>query len=137
MRRLLTNVILIFLTVTSLRAQTAEETAGIETTITSQLEAFTSRDVSEAFTFASPMIQGMFGTPQNFGIMVERGYPMVWNNEEVRFGDQQDLGDIILQRVYIRDTSGTLHALEYAMVELPGGWRINGVQLLPSPDLGV
>jgi len=109
---------------------------GIEQTITAQLQAFTSRDVAQAFTFASPMIQGMFGTSDNFGMMVERGYPMVWNNADVQFGDQQQVGDVVLQRVYIRDTTGTLHALEYAMITGPDGWLINGVQLLPSPEVG-
>lgn len=109
---------------------------GIEQTITAQLQAFTARDVAQAFTFASPMIQGMFGTSDTFGTMVERGYPMVWNNADVQFGDTQQVGDMVLQRVYIRDTTGTLHALEYAMINGPDGWRINGVQLLPSPEVG-
>ena len=37
----------------------------------------------------------------------------------------------------IRDATGTLHALEYAMIQGPDGWLINGVTLLPPPDLGV
>ena len=108
----------------------------IQTTITAQLEAFVARDVGTAFEFASPMIQGMFGSSGNFGTMVERGYPMVWNNTDVRYGEQRDVGGMVVQRVFLRDTAGTLHALEYAMIPGPDGWLINGVTFVPLPDIG-
>ena len=55
-----------------------EPNPGIEDTIRGQMDAFLERDVAQAFTFASPNIQGMFGSAENFGRMVENGYPMVW-----------------------------------------------------------
>ena len=134
MTRLLFAVLAALALATATPAQEAE--TGVQDTITSQLEAFTERDVVTAFTFASPMIQGMFGTPENFGMMVERGYPMVWNNDDVRFGEQREMRGMLLQRVYLRDTNGTLHALEYAMIPGPQGWLINGVTLVPLPDVG-
>lgn len=105
---------------------------AIKTVIGSQLEAFNDRDVTEAFSYASPMIKGIFRDPANFGMMVERGYPMVWDNSNVRFlGLRQEAG-MQIQRVMIEDQQGNFHTLEYAMIETPDGWQINGVQLVET-----
>lgn len=109
----------------------------IRATITAQMQAFAERDVAAAFSHASPMIRGIFGSPQNFGAMVQQGYPMVWNNEETRFLDLRERGGQLWQQVMIRASDGSFHMLDYAMVETENGWQINGVELLPPPDLGV
>ena len=105
---------------------------AIEDVIGSQLEAFTDRDVTEAFSYASPMIRMMFREPENFGMMVERGYPMVWNNANVRFLGLREEAGMQIQRVMIEDQQGNVYTLEYAMIETPNGWQINGVQLVES-----
>lgn len=107
---------------------------AIEDVIGSQLQAFNERDVTEAFSYASPMIKGVFRDPNNFGIMVERGYPMVWDNSDIRFLALREEEGLILQRVMIKDAQGVLHTLEYVMIETASGWLINGVQLI-APDL--
>ena len=109
---------------------------GIEGVIQSQLDAFRGRDVEGAWQFASPMIQGMFGSPRNFGTMVAQGYPMVWDNSAARFLASRQDGVTTYQRVLIEDAQGALHMLEYAMIPDGDGWRINGVQILPAPDVG-
>lgn len=109
---------------------------GIEATIQGQFDAFVARDMDEAFTFASPTIQGLFGTSENFGRMVEQGYPMVWNPGEVDFVDLHSFGELVVQRVQVIDAAGRVHYLGYAMIETENGWRINGVQLLEAPGLG-
>ena len=103
---------------------------AIEDVIGNQLQAFNDRDVTEAFSYASPMIKGIFRDPANFGIMVERGYPMVWDNADVQFLDLREKNGVTVQRVMLKDASGTSHTLEYAMIETPDGWQINGVQLV-------
>ncbi|GAB5448056.1 DUF4864 domain-containing protein [Gymnodinialimonas sp.] len=108
----------------------------IEAVIGSQINAFRAEDVLDAWQYASPNIQGMFGDPQNFGRMVEQGYPMVWNPAEVDFIDLQTFGAVIVQRVEVVDQAGNLHYLGYAMIETEDGWRINGVQVLRAPALG-
>jgi hypothetical protein len=115
----------------------AQDRGAIERTILDQLQAFNDRDVARAFTFASPMIEGMFGTPENFGMMVEQGYPMVWTNSGARFLELREIGGMWFQRVLVTDAQGGTHALEYNMVETAEGWEINGVSILPAPDLGV
>jgi hypothetical protein len=111
--------------------------AEIREVIESQLEAFNARDVNEAWSYASPMIQGMFGNPTNFGVMVENGYPMVWTNRGAEFGELRDVAGRLYQRVIVEDANGASHVLEYQMIETAGGWQINGVTVLPPEDVGV
>jgi hypothetical protein len=105
---------------------------AIEDVIGSQLQAFNDRDVTKAFSYASPMIQGIFREPQNFGMMVQRGYPMVWDNGGVQFLDLREEDGVILQSVMVRGPDGVIHMLDYAMIETPDGWQINGVALVAA-----
>ena len=107
----------------------------IEATIAGQFDAFRAGDVENAWTFASPNIQGLFGSVENFARMVEQGYPMVWQPGDVDFIDLQSFGGILVQRVQVIDAQGNAHYLGYQMVETEGGWRINGVQVLRAPDV--
>lgn len=114
----------------------AQSNSAIEGVIGSQLEAFNDRDIASAWDFASPSIQQLFGDWRNFGMMVERGYPMVWDNRDVQFLGLEDRPQGKVQRVLVRDAAGLVHILEYAMIQTADGWRIAGVQLLPAPDVG-
>ncbi len=116
----------------------ADETRnpGIEATIQGQFDAFVAQDVTGAFSFASPMIKGIFGTAENFGTMVQQGYPMVWNPANVRMLELRTVAGNLWQRVLVTDQGGRTHLLDYQMVETPEGWQINGVQLLPDAGVG-
>ena len=114
----------------------AQDNSAIEDVIGGQLEAFNARDIDEAWTFASPNIKRLFGNSANFGNMVKQGYPMVWDNSDVRFLELRDVRGSLWQKVMVRDAQGGLHILDYQMVETADGWQINGVQLLPAPDVG-
>lgn len=107
----------------------------IEGVISSQLEAFERDDFEEAFTFAAPNIRGIFRTPENFGVMVQRGYPMVWRPGDVEFLDLQNQSGRVTQTVKIEDAAGTVHYLAYSMVETGEGWKIAGVQILQAPGV--
>lgn len=115
----------------------AAQDTEITGVIQSQLDAFTDRDVATAWTFAGPNIQAMFGTPDNFGTMVREGYPMVWDNADARFMQQESQDNRAIQRVLIRDPSGTTHVLDYMMSRTSEGWKISGVRIVPAPDTGV
>jgi hypothetical protein len=108
----------------------------IEATINNQLQAFTADDFATAFTFASPFIKGIFGTPENFGAMVTQGYPMVADPGNVRMLELRQVAGGLWQRVMITDQAGSTHMLDYEMIETPEGWQINGVQLLPPVGIG-
>ncbi|WGH80040.1 DUF4864 domain-containing protein [Jannaschia ovalis] len=117
-------------------AAQADEGA-IQGVIDSQMEAFRADDFATAFTFAAPTIQGMFRTPDNFGMMVMQGYPMVWRPAEVEYLEAGPAGRGWEQEVLVTDAAGRLHKLLYTMVETAEGWKIAGVQLLTAPEVGV
>ncbi len=114
----------------------AAQADPLEDVITSQLDAFNARDADKAFSFASPMIQRLFGTPENFGTMVARGYPMVWDNDFVRFLDRRNAAGSVYQRLLMSDANGIPYILEYKMIPAGTGWQIDGVDILPAPQAG-
>ena len=114
---------------------TAQE-KPIQDTIQNQLNAFQVDDFATAFTFASPNIKTIFGSPENFGAMVSQGYPMVHRPSAVTMLELREVAGNLWQRVMITDEAGKTHMLDYQMVETADGWQINGVQLLRAPDVG-
>lgn len=113
------------------------ENADVRQVIRDQIAAFQSDDFAKAFTFASPNIRRLFGTAENFGTMVQRGYPMVWRPIALNFLDQEESDGRAVQRIEVRDKSGATHVLDYLMIETETGWRIDGVFLRPPVDTGV
>jgi hypothetical protein len=120
----------------SATALAAQDNAAIEDVIGDQLQAFNDRDIAAAWSHASPNIKRLFGNEGSFGMMVQQGYPMVWDNADVRFLELRDVSGMLWQKVMIRDAQGALHVLDYQMIETAEGWQINGVTLLPAPDVG-
>lgn len=114
----------------------AAQEGPIQDTIQSQIDAFLDDDFARAFTFASPNIKGLFGTPENFGAMVKNGYPMVYRPSEVEMLDLRNIAGNLWQRVRVIDQNGAAYFLDYMMVETAEGWQINAVQVLPAPDVG-
>ena len=106
----------------------------IQTVIETQIAAFKVDNFAVAFSYASPSIQSMFGTAESFGVMVQRGYPMVWRPAEVQFLDLRKMSGDFWQQVLIRDQAGVRHMVLYRMQKGPDGWRINGVQLGKPAD---
>ena len=134
MRLFLTLILTSVLLATSPQAE--PNAAAARGVISAQIDAFKMDDLDRAFTYASPMIQGLFGTPQRFGEMVQQGYPMVWRPGAVRFLDfhQEPVG--ARQNVLITDEMGRSFMLEYQMLPTADGWQINGVRFLQPPQLG-
>jgi hypothetical protein len=78
----------------------------------------------------------MFGTAQNFGAMVQRGYPMVYSPARLRMLELRRINGALWQKVMITDQAGATHLLDYQMIKGAGGWQINAVQLLPQSGVG-
>jgi len=116
------------------RAEPAD--ADIQAVITAQVQAFRADDFPQAFTYASPMIQGIFGTAEQFGAMVATGYPMVHQPDEFRFLELREISGKLWQKVMFRDASGAVHILDYQMITGDAGWKINAVQILDAPEVG-
>ena len=133
MRVLFAAVFAVFLA----QAGAAEErNAGIEGTIQGQVDAFLAQDPTTAFTFASPNIQRLFGSPERFGAMVQNGYPMVWAPSKVEFLELRRQGEFLFQKVLFIDQNGAPHVLEYNMLQTDQGWLIDGVEYLAAPPVG-
>mgnify|MGYP001323258086 CR=1 FL=1 len=109
----------------------------IQAVISNQIDAFKADDLTTAFDYASPKIQRLFRSPEIFGQMVQRGYPMVWRPADLAFLDQSDVETSVIQRIEVRDQRGRRHLLDYLMISTAEGWRIDGVALVPPLDTGV
>ena len=107
----------------------------IKGVISDQIEAFKADDFEQAFTFAAPSIRQIFRTPENFGTMVRRGFPMVWRPADVTFLELRDQAGVLIQTVRIKDSEGATHLLAYSMTQAEGEWKISGVQILEAADL--
>ncbi len=130
--RLITAMMLMLSLALPLRAQ---EAGGPRAVIAEQLELFQQGDFASAFDHASPVLRDQFGSAGNFGAMVRQGYPMVWQPQGWRFAgtEAQPHREI----VDIEDAAGRLHRLEYQMIRTEAGWKIDGVRMLPSPEMSV
>ena len=112
----------------------ADEVA-LQEVISDQIEAFLAEDVDRAYSFASPFIQRKFGTPETFGSMVREGYPMVWRPSDVTFLDAEVIAGKVWQSVLLRGPAGKSWIVDYEMIELEEGWKINGVQVRAAPEV--
>ena len=112
----------------------AKANEDIEKVISNQMAAFQVDDFETAFTYASPMIKDIFGTPERFGQMVRQGYPMVWRPSEVNFLSIERRGKDLWQNVMVRDAEGALYILEYQMVPGGSGWLINAVRVRKATE---
>ena len=111
----------------------AAQQSEIEGTISNQIEAFKADDFAAAFEFATPRLQQLFQSPENFQRMVIGGYPMVWRPAEVRYLELREYEGAMWQKVQIIDAKGFAHVLLYRMEATDEGWRIGGVQVLKQP----
>ncbi|WP_425045145.1 DUF4864 domain-containing protein [Primorskyibacter sp. S87] len=118
----------------ALSVSAAAQNSEIESKINGQIEAFQRDDFNAAFSYASPGIQGIFGTAERFGQMVRNGYPMVWRPSEIRFLELREIAGSLWQKVMITDSTGRVHLLDYQMLDLDNEWKINAVHLLPPQD---
>jgi len=117
-------------------AVAAGDPAAFRSVIGSQLEAFQRDDGPAAFAHASPLIKGMFRTPDNFMRMVMTGYPQVYRPRSVDFGAVIDYRGQPTQLVYLTGPDGDAVIAYYQMQQQPDGtWQINGVFLEPAANV--
>ena len=108
----------------------------IKQVIRSQIEAFQNDDLEGAFGYAHQNIQQIFKTAENFGRMVERGYPMIYRPKSYAFEELREVAGGLYQNLIIIDASGRSYIAEYHMEETGEGWRIRGVQLFKTQAIG-
>lgn len=115
----------------------ARDEAAIQAVIADQFADFRSGDLNHAFGHASPMIQGLFQTPENFAQMVQRGYPAIWQGAGVEFLGLRSEGGALIERLRVRNPQGGSELFDYRMINLEGLWRIDGVWPVEEPGIGV
>ena len=113
----------------------AAQDSAHQAVIASQIEAFQADDFVRAFSYASPTIQNVFRTPENFGAMVKQGYPMVWRPSDVRYLEAREDTGRIWQKVLVTDGLGERFLMDYRMIRTEEGWRIDAVEMLELPEV--
>lgn len=107
----------------------ADQTA-IRDVIEGQVEAFRRDDGAAAFGYASPSIQGMFGTAETFMDMVRQGYRPVYRPQVFEFREIVTLQGMVTQKVHVIGPDGRPVTAFYPMTQQPdGSWRIEGCYL--------
>ena len=107
----------------------SDQTA-IRDVIESQVEAFRLDDGAAAFGYASPNIQGMFGTAETFMDMVRQGYQPVYRPRTFEFREIVTLHGMVTQKVHVIGPDGRPVTAFYPMAQQPdGSWRIEGCYL--------
>ncbi len=107
----------------------ADQTA-IRDVIEGQVEAFRRDDGAAAFGYASPSIQGMFGSAETFMDMVRQGYRPVYRPQVFEFREIVTLQGMVTQKVHVIGPDGRPVTAFYPMTQQPdGSWRIEGCYL--------
>lgn len=105
-------------------------------TIQAQLNAFQADDSGRAFSYATPRLRQLFGTPENFMAMVRGGYQPVYRPQSVEFLDARIVDGKIGQAVRFVGPDGQAVIAIYTMEQQPdGSWRIAAVQLIRTGEV--
>jgi hypothetical protein len=111
-------------------AMSAADRKAIREVIQRQLDAFRRDDGDDAFGYASPEIQHMFGTSTIFMDMVRQGYQPVYRPRRFDFEEVVTLDGQPTQKVHVIGPDGRPVTAYYPMRRQPDGtWRIDGCYL--------
>ena len=111
-------------------AVSAADAKAIRKVVQAQLDAFKRDDAAKAFSYATPGIRELFGTPETFMAMVKSSYAVVYRPRSVAFQPPKMAGSELVQPVHMTDADGHAWIALYPMLRGQDGvWRINGCQL--------
>jgi Domain of unknown function (DUF4864) len=109
-----------------------DDRQAIRAVVEAQLKALQQDDAVLAFSLASPDIQAMFRTPENFLQMVRSSYEPVYRPRSVIFEAVTDLQGNPTQPVLLLSPSGIpVRALYLMEQQADQRWKINGCYLVP------
>jgi hypothetical protein len=136
MRTLLAGLTLLLAAAILQPAPARADEGAIRSVIESQIEAFLADDGAQAWSYASPGIQNMFGSQERFMSMVRQGYQPVYRPRDWAFGELRETPRGPMQEVFVVDEAGVSWVALYSLEQQPDGtWRISGCQLLRRPGL--
>jgi hypothetical protein len=112
----------------------ADDPGEFRRIIAEQISAFNADDGTRAFSYATPSLQQLFATPDNFMAMVKRGYQPVYRQQSYRFAETfADTAGRPAQKVIFVDQAGKVWTAVYTFERQPDGtWRISGCVLLEA-----
>jgi len=111
------------------------DAAAIKSVIERQLAAFARDDAAAAFAFASPDIQALYGTPENFLAMVRRSYQPVYRPRERQFEALVAGEEGPVEKLLLVGPDGRVVLALYSMErEADGSWRISGCMLVEAEE---
>ncbi len=114
-------------------AVNAADRQAIEKVIREQLEAFGRDDARRAFAYASPDIQRMFRTADDFMRMVQDNYQPVYRAGSVRFIRLDAIDGLWVQTVQLVDDEGHVWRALFTMKRQPDRtWKVGGCQLVST-----
>lgn len=117
-------------------APTQLRSAG-QTTINGQFNAFRAREHEQAFSFAAPQLQKIFGDTNRFIGMVKQGYSAIYDARQWSFGRSRMKDGALYQEVLLEGPQGkNWKALYTLRKQEDGTWKIGGVRLVPAGTLG-
>lgn len=97
--------------------------------ISSQLAAFRAGDYAAAYVFADDAIK-LQVAPEQFEVMVRRGYPAIAQSASATFGLTFDNGDEAVVNVRVVGADQEAVTYQYLLRRSGEVWRITGVVLL-------
>jgi len=129
-------ILLFFFTISSYGVE-KEFGTQIEKVISSQFNAFQEKNLSLAYSFASPEIKRQYPSAEIFGQMVKNGYSDIWNSKSHTFEGLKLKGEMAFQMVTVISHNNTINNYLYTLYNYNGGWVIAGVTRYRSDSMGV
>lgn len=110
-----------------------------QSVITSQIEAFRTKDAPGAFQYAGAGFQATFPSAEAFFVaIIGSGYSPIMESRSHTFGGFRKMGDkAVVQEVRLVGNDQSLYEALYQLAEEPEGWRVQGVQLIKQPGVGI
>jgi Domain of unknown function (DUF4864) len=120
MFRFLISALLFVFLLAPARAESADQQA-FQAVISGQLDAFKTEDYQTAYSYAAPIVKGVFPNVDTFMAMVKRGYGPIYKNSKYVFTElKTDTLGRPAQHVIITASDGKRYEAVYAqMVEIP------------------
>jgi Domain of unknown function (DUF4864) len=136
MFRFLISAILFLFLLAPARAESPDQQA-FQAVISGQLDAFKTEDYQTAYSYAAPIVKGVFPNVDTFMAMVKRGYGPIYKNSKYVFTElKTDTLGRPAQHVIITSSDGKRYEAVYAMQQQPdGSWKIAGVQMVEIPSV--
>lgn len=116
----------------------ANDARALQLVVRAQLDAFAADDAARAFSYATPTIQTMFGTPEQFLLMVRSTYPVVYRPASVTFRKPTSDAAVLVQPVHMTDDNGGAWIALYRLErQKDKSWRIAGCILVAESGKAV